>query len=206
MMTHGRAADADGPEDRSTGRSSGSRDNAFQRNVRRLVSVFDSLDRFVFMPICFIAIMAMMLLVTGNGIARYMFGASISGAAELTENLLMPAIVFLGLGFVGAFGAHAAVDFLVVKVSGRTRRCLVAFFEFVGAAILLGIALPYLSEVAAQSAVTVATLVVPAEYTYAVVSAGCLFGAMRMLLNAMAELAGVPRTTFVGGVAEHSTS
>ena len=47
---------------------------------------------------------AMMLLTSGDALARYLFNAPIIGAYEVTEKYLMPASIFLGFSlFLSAF-------------------------------------------------------------------------------------------------------
>jgi TRAP-type C4-dicarboxylate transport system permease small subunit len=67
-----------------------------------------------------VAIMALMLLVTGNVCGRYFFNSPITGAPEIAC-LLMIVIVFPALAWVAIEGKHIKVDFIMDRFSRRVQ-------------------------------------------------------------------------------------
>ena len=56
---------------------------------------------------------AMMLLTSGDALARYLFNAPLIGAYEITEKYLMPASIFLGFSWAYRSGVFIRVTFLI---------------------------------------------------------------------------------------------
>jgi TRAP-type C4-dicarboxylate transport system permease small subunit len=67
-----------------------------------------------------LAIMVLMLLVTGNVCGRYFFNAPITGTPEIAC-LLMIIIVFPALAWVALEGKHIKVDFIMERFSQRVQ-------------------------------------------------------------------------------------
>ena len=63
-------------------------------------------------------IMILMVMTAFEIVGRYLFNTPIPGYLENTE-LLMAAIVFLGIGFNQRVGAHIRMDLLINKLKGR---------------------------------------------------------------------------------------
>jgi TRAP-type C4-dicarboxylate transport system permease small subunit len=67
-----------------------------------------------------LAILALMLLVTGNVCGRYFLNSPITGAPEIAC-LLMIVIVFPALAWVALEGKHIKVDFILERFSQRVQ-------------------------------------------------------------------------------------
>lgn len=67
-----------------------------------------------------VAMFTMMALTLVDVLGRYLFSAPVTGAYELTE-LLLAAVIFLGLPLVTADDSHIAVDILDSALSDRVR-------------------------------------------------------------------------------------
>lgn len=67
-----------------------------------------------------VAMFTMMALTLVDVLGRYLFSAPVTGAYELTE-LLLAAVIFLGLPLVTADDNHIAVDILDSALSDRVR-------------------------------------------------------------------------------------
>jgi len=86
-----------------------------------------------------ILLMAMMGLTVCDVIGRYLFNAPIKGASELTE-LLLCAIIFLGLCAVSLAQEHVVVDLLTDKMPARFQPVRKAMTGLLSGAILIIIA------------------------------------------------------------------
>jgi len=67
----------------------------------------------------FVAAMAclvLMLLTTGDTVARYIFNRPITGAFEISTNYLMVALAFLAMSYGYCEGVHVRVDFLANRL------------------------------------------------------------------------------------------
>ena len=65
-----------------------------------------------------IFIVILMLFTASEIIARYVFTSPIPGYVEDVE-LIMAAIVFLGIGYTQRVGAHIRMDMLITRLTGR---------------------------------------------------------------------------------------
>lgn len=83
------------------------------------------------------ALLAMMLLVSSDVIARYLFNSPITGTLEFTE-FGMIVIIFFGLAYTQFLKAHIKVDFLTVRLS-RRKRAVCDFISFLTGATLFGL-------------------------------------------------------------------
>ncbi len=73
--------------------------------VYRLVETIDSVFKFVVQAVIFM----MMVLIVSDAIGRA-FNHPVPGVTEITEEYLMVAVVFLGLGFTQRAGRHIRVE------------------------------------------------------------------------------------------------
>ena len=64
----------------------------------------------------------MMLLTSGDALARYLFNAPIIGAYEITEKYLMPASIFLGFSWAYRGGVFIRVTFLIDRLPTALKR------------------------------------------------------------------------------------
>lgn len=86
--------------------------NALSKGIHLLNSVFNY--------ICVILLFVMMVLGTADVIGRYLFNSPILGTLEIFE-ILLPAIVLLGLGYTQQNRGHVTIDLLVVHLSHRNK-------------------------------------------------------------------------------------
>ncbi len=68
-----------------------------------------------------VALVAIMLLISGDVISRSLLNAPIDGVFELVE-ILLAVSVCCGFAYAGVEGAHVTVDFLVDKLGLKTQR------------------------------------------------------------------------------------
>ena len=76
-------------------------------------------------------IMLLMILTATEIIGRYAFNRPIPGYVEDVE-LMMAAIVFLGIGYTQRVGAHIRMDMVINKFTGRTYHLVEALTIFLG--------------------------------------------------------------------------
>lgn len=82
------------------------------RQVRSLIIfVFDTVEN-AFMFSALLSLFAMMILTTGNAVARYLYNDPISGSYELTELYLMPMAIFLTAAHLQRNDGNINVDIL----------------------------------------------------------------------------------------------
>ncbi|MDW3182765.1 TRAP transporter small permease [Roseobacter sp.] len=91
--------------------------------------------RIVIACICAVCLIAMMCLTVADVLGRYIMNAPVPGAAELTE-LLLAAVVFLGLPAASIDNDHIAVDVLTSRFSETRARLLEIVISFVSASVL----------------------------------------------------------------------
>ncbi|OCX66996.1 C4-dicarboxylate ABC transporter substrate-binding protein [Thioclava sp. SK-1] len=87
--------------------------------------------RLVLAVLCGVMLLAMMGLTVTDVIGRYVFNAPLIGATELTE-MLLAAVIFLGLPAVSGDGDHVTVDLLVHRFPcwvQPIRQVLIALFS-----------------------------------------------------------------------------
>lgn len=63
-----------------------------------------------------LTLLVLMLITTADVILRYFFSAPIPGVFEITEEYLMPYMVFLGISYVWAKGRHVRVTLLSRRI------------------------------------------------------------------------------------------
>jgi TRAP-type C4-dicarboxylate transport system permease small subunit len=89
--------------------------------------------------LCAVILMIMMGLTVADVLGRYLLTAPVPGATELTE-LLLAAVVFLGLPAAGLDGDHIAVDVLTSRLSAIRAKFLAIFVALLSTGILAVIA------------------------------------------------------------------
>jgi TRAP-type C4-dicarboxylate transport system permease small subunit len=87
--------------------------------LAKVVSVMNSALRYV----CVGLLLFMMGLGTADVIGRYLFNNPILGTLEVFE-ILLPAIVLLGLGYTQEKRGHVTMELLVTQLSPRTKTIL----------------------------------------------------------------------------------
>lgn len=87
-----------------------------------LVKAINSINRFVKI-LCMGILFFMMLLGTADVIGRYLFNRPILGTFEIFE-ILLPAIVLLGLGYTQGNRAHVRMEIFISRLPIRTQTIL----------------------------------------------------------------------------------
>ncbi len=75
------------------------------------------------------AILALMLLTTCDVVLRYLLGAPIKGAYEISEVFFLSA-VFLGLSYTQVFGEHVRVDLIISRLPANAARIVEVLILF----------------------------------------------------------------------------
>ncbi|MFZ5965170.1 TRAP transporter small permease [Thalassococcus sp. BH17M4-6] len=91
--------------------------------------------RLVIGVLCAICLIAMMGLTVADVLGRYIMNAPVPGATELTE-LLLAAVVFMGLPAASIDADHIAVDIVTSRLSGLRAKILDLLIAVVSAAVL----------------------------------------------------------------------
>ena len=86
-----------------------------------------------------ICLMAMMLLTVADVLGRYIMTAPVPGSTEMTE-LLLAAVVFLGLPAASIDNDHIAVDVLTSRLEGMRARLMEVGISIVSASVLAVVA------------------------------------------------------------------
>ncbi len=73
--------------------------------------------------LCALLLMTMMGLTVADVLGRYLRNAPVAGATELTE-MLLAAVIFIGLPAASLDGEHIAVDLLTGQFGDRVRRLM----------------------------------------------------------------------------------
>ncbi|WP_425074793.1 TRAP transporter small permease [Sagittula sp. S175] len=85
--------------------------------------------------ICAVLLLAMMALTVADVLGRYLMNAPVPGATELTE-LMLAAVIFVGLPAASLDGDHVHVDVLTIRLRRLARRVLAGVVGLVSAGIL----------------------------------------------------------------------
>ena len=84
-----------------------------------------------FAVIAALCTLAMMLLTTADAAGRYLMNSPISGSDEITEKYLMPALVFLGLGYAYKGGVFIRVTFVADRIKGVLKTFIDYVVQFI---------------------------------------------------------------------------
>lgn len=135
-----------------------------------------------------ILLCAMMVLTVVDVIGRYGFNAPLSGATEMTE-LLLSAIIFIGLPAATLDRDHVTVDFLTDRLTGGIERVRVPAVALAASGVLAVVAWRLWvtgEQIAGYGGVTVSLQIPIAPVAYL---AACLTGISTCVMLAMAGLA-----------------
>lgn len=185
------SAPSQGPADPA---GSAGRLGPVRSSVDAAIRALDAIDRWVIIPVCVLALLVLATLSTGDAVVRYVAKSSIPHLGEFTGDVLMPAIVFLALSFVGAVRGHVAVDLLLQHVGERTKKVQLAAFDVAMGVVLLVIALQHLARIGSEAAGAGSVVLVPPATPDVIVAVGCLLGACRMAVCALAGALDLPLT------------
>lgn len=86
-----------------------------------------------------VCLLLMMLLISSDAILRYLSDAPIEGVFEVSENYLMPTIVFGTLSYAYARGAIISVHVFVRQLSPLVRRQLTRCYGIVGGIMVVAV-------------------------------------------------------------------
>jgi len=140
----------------------------------------------MFLYASIVAILAMMVLVSIDALARYVFGRPLQFQYELTENYLMVAALLLPLAHVTRMGQHIAVDAFVHFLPSFFQTA-VRFAANLGMIALL-LAVTYGSsrtafEAFANNETTFGTIDWPVGWSRIWVPLGCGLFALRLIVD-----------------------
>ena len=88
----------------------------------------DRVER-ILVRIAAFALVAMVALTTGDALSRYFFNAPVTGAMELNNEFLMPALVFFMVSYVYRMGGHVRVTLLSDHFPPRLQRASLVLFD-----------------------------------------------------------------------------
>ena len=132
-----------------------------------------------------IILTAMMLLVTGDVLGRYLFNSPIHGTTEITE-FMMVGLLYFALAHTQALKAHIRVDMLVSQFSPRARLICEEITYFLGF-ILLAL-ITWQSLVSAIQAwkigeTTFGLILFPLFPAKVLIPIGCFIVCLRLILD-----------------------
>jgi TRAP-type C4-dicarboxylate transport system permease small subunit len=118
--------------------------------------------------------LAMMCLTTADAAGRYVFNAPIQGAYEISEKYLMPALVFLGLGYAYRGGIFIRVTFLADRLPRRLKLCADYIAQIVSMLCCLLLAYASLGQAISvvNNGTTLSTVPVPVAPAYFFIPVG----------------------------------
>lgn len=154
-----------------------------------LVRIFDAIDRKVVVPSAIAALLALTILVTADAAMRYFARASIPYLSDVTGKVLMPMTVFLAVSYVGAVRGNVAVDIFFQKFSARVKRLLHIAFDLIAAAFIGCIGWQFFSRFLGAIGERSSTFEVHPTITFGIIALGCVYGALRFLVNVIAGIA-----------------
>lgn len=91
-----------------------------QTGLDRLYSAITTTSKYI----TFVAIVAMMSVMVIEVFMRYLVQQPLGWNISLIENILMPALVFLGLPYAYAVGAHVAAELVYDRLGPTSKRIL----------------------------------------------------------------------------------
>ena len=118
--------------------------------------------------------LAMMCLTTADAAGRYIFSSPITGAYEISEKYLMPALVFLGLGYAYRGGIFIRVTFAADLLPAKLKLAADYLAQLVSIAccLLLAYASGRQALEVVNNGTTLSTLPVPLAPAYFIVPIG----------------------------------
>jgi TRAP-type C4-dicarboxylate transport system permease small subunit len=155
--------------------------------VLRLLDAFD--DKFL-MTVVVVSLVSMALLISADTFYRYALNDSIEFVPKVVTKLLMVLVIFGGLNHATRHRAHVRVDFLLNRFPSFVGRLLTAIWDGLIALLLLGIAWKSYERGAAASNALIGTFDIPPRVSLFIVSAGCAFAALRLIVHLILQLLG----------------
>lgn len=102
--------------------------------MKLIKNTFEKIEKLLHI-IGYIAIFAMMILITLDTVGRYFFNNPIQGTYEITEIFLMIMVVFLTLSYSFKTGDHVRVDILYRRFPNKVKNAINVFAMFISAAL-----------------------------------------------------------------------
>ena len=136
------------------------------------------------MNVARLMIIAMMLVITGNAVGRYLFALPIYGANELITDLIFPSLIFFSMSYVLATGGHVRVDLWWRRFGRGLQSVLHAVFDVAMIAMWIGIT--YMTAAHAYTAFSegqrsIGTFGIPPVLTYGAVALGSGLMTLRLV-------------------------
>jgi TRAP-type C4-dicarboxylate transport system permease small subunit len=99
--------------------------------------LFGLLERAMLALAC-LALFALMILTTADAFLRYLFNAPITGAQELADEFLMPAIIYFAMTYVYSSGGHIRINIVSDQLPERVQRACLCLWDAI-AAFMMGL-------------------------------------------------------------------
>lgn len=145
----------------------------------------------IIMYIASLALVIMTLLITVDSIFRYIFNKPIIGVLEITENILMVAIVYLGLSYTSRGDGHIRIDIFSRKFPDILKRISNTVFNII--ALIFFSVIGYQAWKQTVNAIQINQLSsgaveFPMAPAYFLVVVGAFLLAIRLLMEAIKQL------------------
>lgn len=170
-------------------RSSNSR--ARGDTLARFQRLLDTVDQKIIVPIVVVSLLAMAILISADAFYRYVLDGSLIFVPKVVTKLLMVLVIFGGLNHATRHRAHVRVDVVTSRMPKPLDKLLTAFFDGFIVLILVGIAYESYKLGAAASNPLIGAFDIPPRLSLFLVSAGCVFAAMRLAVSLALRLLGV---------------
>jgi len=150
--------------------------------MEKLINVVEKVLTFLAAMACFV----LMLLTTGDTVARYIFNKPITGAFEISTNYLMVGLAFLAMGYSYCEGVHVRVDFLAVRLPKQVKLLVDHLVQVVSILYILGLVVASTQQalrVASSHTVMSSLEIIPMWPAYLIVPVGFFSMFLLMLLD-----------------------
>lgn len=173
------------PEPRSSNR------RARGEKLSRLLHLMDKFDDKIIVPIVVVSMLAMAVLISADAFYRYALDGSLIFVPKVVTKLLMVLVIFAGLNHATRHRAHVRVDVLTSRMPKSLDMRLTALFDGFIILILVGIAYESYLLGAAASNPLIGAFDIPPRVSLLIISAGCVFAALRLTVSLVLRLLGV---------------
>lgn len=166
------------------------------QTVARALGRFEKLSE----TIAIVLLAVMMVLVTFDAGGRYLFLSPIFGTHEFVETYLMVGVVWLGMAQVQAAGGQVSVDLLARAFPAGLRRRLNALFLVIALVVVALVVWRGAAEMGNQfrrqaiiaTPVPFTSIPMPVWLSWALLSLGAATLSIRLLIQLLRVLAGLP--------------
>lgn len=155
--------------------------------IALMARAFGFIERLMLGLAC-VALLVLTLLTTADAFLRYLFNAPITGAHELSDEFLMPAVIYFAITYVYSGGGHIRITLLAHRLPDWAARAAMCFSD--GIACLLFTAIAHgVWHRAFESYAFREYSTSPLDYllapSYAIVAAGASLMALRLAAAAL---------------------